>query len=142
LDAFGIERHLLHDRLLALFVGFDLPGFAAHDRVGPQPHLLHMCLGHPEHRGDHLDREQRGEVGDGVEFVAVDGAEVLVDDGGDHRVPRPDRAGSEQLVQHAAHMAVHRRIQKLQQPDVGGPVRRTAPWPGPHRRPRRTLRDP
>lgn len=33
LDAVELERHLLRDRLLALFVGFDLTGFAMHDRV-------------------------------------------------------------------------------------------------------------
>ena len=46
------------------------PGVALEADVEPVADLLAFALGHAEHARDHLDRERRGEVGDGVELVA------------------------------------------------------------------------
>ena len=118
LDATHVVLHRLEDRRFALLVRLDLAGFAVHRRVGPQPCVLHVVLRDAEHRRDDFDGERRGELPHHVELVAVDRAEILVDDRGDRRPLSLDRPRGEQLVQHAAHVAMFRRIHELQQSDV------------------------
>lgn len=113
-----IERHLFDDGLQTGCTHLDLAGLAVQRRVYPQAHLLDVLVGHSEHRRDHLDRERRGELLHGVELIAVDGVEVLVDRRGDHRFLGLHGPRREHLVQHASHVPVLRGIHELEELDV------------------------
>ena len=86
-----VPDHLEH-RGLSLRRRVDLAGLAVQRQVEPLADLLALALGHAEHPGDDLDGERRGEVGHGVEGVAVRRAGRAVgDDLADHRLERRDR---------------------------------------------------
>ena len=76
-------------------VGSIWPGSRWRLDVEPVADLLAVALGHAEHARDHLDRERRGEVGDGVELGrVVQRVEEAADDLADHRLERRDGRGA------------------------------------------------
>src|ERR687897_422580 len=86
LPVLGARRHLAR--------------FATKAGVDSVTDLLTVSLWDAEHARDDLDREGRGEVGDGVELACVvERVEEAADDFPDHRFQRSDRPWCE----HAAH---------------------------------------
>jgi hypothetical protein len=73
--------------------------------------LLPVCSGHAEHRGDHLDREQRCEVFDGVERRRIELPRIASDGLAHKGFQRRDRSRREDTVDQLAHPFVFRRIQ-------------------------------
>jgi hypothetical protein len=78
--------------------------------VEPQSELLPMFGRYTQHRGDDLDRERRGEIGDDVEFRGVKRVSEFRDRVANHRLESRDRTWCEHLVDQFAHHVVIRRI--------------------------------
>ena len=94
----------------ALLGHLNLTGLTTQRDVTPFPDLLAVFLGHAEHLGDHIDREQGGEILHHVEVIGVGRRHVAVDRLGHHRSHVLDGSGREDLVHQAAHVPVLGRV--------------------------------
>ncbi len=100
----------LHDRIHAVRRDADAL-VALESFVEPVPQLLSVGSGHTEHRGDHLDGEQRGEIFDRVERGGIELAHIAVDGLAHKGFQRDDSSRREHAVDELAHPLVLRRIQ-------------------------------
>ena len=101
-----VHRLLAVDRRLDLLVGDDRVE-RLDDRSGPLGDLRLVGLGHPEHLGDHVERQREGQVGDDVTVAALgDRVEHLVDELLHPRSQRLDRRRRERLAHQPAQAGV------------------------------------
>ena len=81
------------------------------DRVGPVAELVAIGVGHPEHLGDHGERQREREVGDDVHLAGRGhGVERVVDELGDLGAQLAHALGGEHLAHELADAGVVRGI--------------------------------